>query len=93
MNRLLTIFLLCALLSVSAWSQEAEEALPDGLPEEAEVIEAEVTEADEVPEEPEPDPEFDETGLDEQGFANEDDDFDPSEKIPTDQSIEFPTDI
>jgi len=37
--------------------------------------------------------EFDETGLDEQGFADEDDDFRPSEVIPTDQSIEFPTDI
>ena len=88
MNRLLTIFLLCALLSVSAWSQETEDAVPDGLPEEAEVIAAE-----DVSEEPEPEPEFDETGLDEQGFADEDDDFDPSEKIPTDQSIEFPTDI
>ena len=37
--------------------------------------------------------EFDEAGLDEQGFADEDDDFRPSEVIPTDQSIEFPTDI
>jgi hypothetical protein len=37
--------------------------------------------------------EFDETGLDEQGFADEDDDFRPSEVIPTDQSIDFPTDI
>ena len=37
--------------------------------------------------------EFDEAGLDEQGFSDEDDDFRPSEVIPTDQSIEFPTDI
>jgi hypothetical protein len=37
--------------------------------------------------------EFDEAGLDDQGFADEDDDFRPSEVIPTDQSIEFPTDI
>lgn len=36
---------------------------------------------------------YDETGLDEQGFADEDDDFDPSEEIPTDQSIDFPVDI
>ena len=50
--------------------------------------------------EPEPEPEleeelvdYDETGLDEQGFADEDDDFDPSEEIPTDQSIDFPVDI
>ena len=37
--------------------------------------------------------EFDEAGLDDQGFSDEDDDFRPSEVIPTDQSIEFPTDI
>jgi hypothetical protein len=46
--------------------------------------------------EPEPEEEpvdYDETGLDEQGFADEDDDFDPSEEIPTDQSIDFPVDI
>ena len=37
--------------------------------------------------------EFDEAGLDEQGFTDEDDEFRPSEVIPTDQSIDFPTDI
>lgn len=53
------------------------------------------TASDAVPEpEPEEEPvDFDETGLDEQGFADEDDDFDPSEEIPTDQSIDFPADI
>ncbi len=36
----------------------------------------------------------DDSDLDEQGFANdEDDDFIPSEDISTDQSIAFPTDI
>jgi hypothetical protein len=85
------ILLLSAFLSVPAWTQESEEpAVPAD-------TDSEVTVADEpeAPEEPapEPEPEFDETGLDEQGFADEDDDFDPSETIPTDQSIEFPTDI
>jgi len=37
--------------------------------------------------------EIDESGLDEQGFTDEDDDFRPSEEIPADQSIPFPTDI
>lgn len=37
--------------------------------------------------------EIDESGLDEQGFSDEDDDFRPSEEIPADQSIPFPTDI
>lgn len=85
MNRLPIILLFAALLSAPALSQEAdEEALPD---EPAMELEPE-------PEvEAEPDPEFDESGLDEQGFADEDDDFDPTETIPTDQSIEFPTDI
>lgn len=36
----------------------------------------------------------DDSDLDEQGFADgNDDDFIPSEEIPTDQSIAFPTDI
>ena len=43
---------------------------------------------------PEPEAEeIDETGLDEQGFTDEDDDFRPSEVVPADQSIPFPTDI
>ncbi len=46
-----------------------------------------------MPTQEEAEPEFDETGLDEQGFEDRDDDFRPSEEIPTDQSIEFPTDI
>jgi hypothetical protein len=54
--------------------------------------------APEAEPEPEPEPEeepvdYDETGLDEQGFSDEDDDFDPTEVIPTDQSIDFPADI
>ena len=47
-----------------------------------------------VAETPEPEAEeVDESGLDEQGFTDEDDDFRPSEDIPADQSIPFPTDI
>jgi len=37
--------------------------------------------------------EVDDSDLDEQGFADEDNDFRPSEDIPADQSIPFPTDI
>ena len=50
------------------------------------------TEAAAQPDDPE-EPEFDDTGLDVQGFEDLDDDFRPSEEIPADQSIEFPTDI
>ena len=75
------------LLSLSTWAQETDDA---GVADETAVADEPM-----VPDEPEPEPEpeFDETGLDEQGFANEDDDFDPTETIPTDQSIDFPTDI
>jgi hypothetical protein len=35
----------------------------------------------------------DDADLDEQGYKDQDDDFRPSEDIPADQSIAFPTDI
>ena len=35
----------------------------------------------------------DDSDLDEQGYQNQDDDFKPSEDIPADQSVAFPTDI
>lgn len=51
--------------------------------------EADATESVEEPEESE-----DDSDLDEQGYSNtEDDDFVPSEDIPADQAIPFPTDI
>ena len=89
MIRLPIIPLLGLLLLLPAWAQETSdaEAVDDTT-----VIDEPLV-ADEPEPEPEPEPEFDETGLDEQGFANEDDDFDPTETIPTDQSIDFPTDI
>jgi hypothetical protein len=79
-------------LSMNVRSQDVEEQSTDS---EAEATEVEENEAA-AETEPEPEEErieFDETGLDEQGFSNEDDDFAPSEDIPTDQSIEFPADI
>lgn len=86
MYRLILISLLCTLFAAPAWPQESDdEPALEGTAEEG-VVEAADVEA-------EPEPDFDETGLDEQGFADEDDDFDPSEDIPSDQSIEFPTDI
>jgi hypothetical protein len=67
----------------------------DADPDTDETLQDVAAEAEAEPEE-EPEEElveFDETGLDEQGFSDEDDDFDPSETIPTDQSIDFPADI
>jgi hypothetical protein len=89
----LTRFLFALILGVfiagPAWAQQSDEQV-DGAEaaEDADLATDEAT--DEADAETE---EFDETGLDEQGFSDEDDDFRPSEIIPTDQSIDFPTDI
>jgi hypothetical protein len=91
--RLLLILMLSMFLSAPVLAQEADEGpVLDDASDEV-IAEDELDVASEPEPEPEPEPEFDETGLDEQGFANEDDDFDPTEEIPTDQSIDFPTDI
>jgi hypothetical protein len=88
--RLILIPLLCTWIAAPAWSQENDdEPAIEATAEEGAADEADVK----AEPEPEPEPDFDETGLDEQGFADEDDDFDPTEEIPSDQSIEFPTDI
>ena len=76
------------LLMAPALAQESE---PDTDTEETVEDVAPVAEPEDEPEEEPVD--YDETGLDEQGFADEDDDFDPTEVIPTDQSIDFPADI
>ncbi len=88
-------FLLTTILGVTLagpmWAQEADEQVGD-----TEVVEDTNPAIEEPTDEAEAEvetEEFDEAGLDEQGFSDEDDDFRPSEVIPTDQSIEFPTDI
>lgn len=86
MYRFLLFLLVGLLMALPLAAQDAE---PDEGAEEV---------LQEAAAEPEPQPEeepveYDETGLDEQGFADEDDDFDPTEEIPTDQSIDFPADI
>jgi len=93
LTRFLLTLMLGLLIAGPVWAQQSDEQV-DG----AEVapdaeLAADETDVDaEAKAEAEAE-EFDETGLDEQGFADEDDDFRPSEVIPTDQSIEFPTDI
>lgn len=82
--RYLPILLSSFLLAFAAMAQDVDTEASD------EEQAAEAVPGDEPEEEL---VDFDETGLDEQGFADEDDDFDPSEEIPTDQSIDFPVDI
>lgn len=91
-------FVIALLSGPPAWSQEppADEPAPPG--EGADAV------AGEGPEEPAPgEPESDESGpdvgldeipeLDQQTHENDDDEFIPTEEIPVDQSIPFPTDI
>jgi hypothetical protein len=67
-----------AFLVIPAWAQDQD-------PEPEETEETEETRVE--------DEEVDDSDLDEQGFSDEDNDFRPSEDIPADQSIPFPTDI
>jgi len=103
LTRFLLTLMLGAFIAGPAWAQQSDEQdtdlAADEATDEADIggdadadAESESEAEAEVEEEEEPE-EFDEAGLDEQGFSNEDDDFRPSEVIPTDQSIEFPTDI
>lgn len=96
MTRFLHTLILSVLFAGTAWAQQSDEQ-GDGA-EVADAIEAADLATDEVTDETDVEvdaetEEIDEAGLDEQGFSDEDDDFRPSEVIPTDQSIEFPTDI
>ena len=108
MTRFLLTLILGVFIAGPAWAQQADEQV-DGaeVADETDLAADEVTDVDvDVDAEAEAQAqadaaaaaeaeaeEFDEAGLDEQGFSDEDDDFRPSEVIPTDQSIEFPTDI
>lgn len=107
MTRFLLTLMLGVLIAGPVWAQQSDEQVDgaevaqdaelaaDETDVEAEAIaaaEAKAKAAAEAKAEAEAE-EFDEAGLDDQGFADEDDDFRPSEVIPTDQSIEFPTDI
>ena len=87
MQRLLLAVALITILAVTAWSQDT------GTPDESE-SEEQVTTQDVAAVADEEEEAIDETGLDDESYADiEDDDFRPSEDIPADQSIPFPTDI
>ena len=95
MTRFLLTLMLGVFIAGPAWAQQSDEQDADLVADEAtDETDAEAEAEEEVEEEVEEETEeYDEAGLDEQGFSNEDDDFRPSEVIPTDQSIDFPTDI
>ena len=82
MHRFLIMLFLGAILAAASWGQDA---VPDESSE-TEDTQVEADEADEAEIE-------DDSDLDEQIYSDADDDFTPSEEIPADQSIAFPTDI
>ena len=82
MHRFLIALLLGTILAAASWAQDAD--TDEGAEAEETQVEAdEVNEAEDV----------DDSDLDEQTYSDADDDFRPSENIPADQSIAFPTDI
>ena len=86
MPRFVLTTMLAMLLSNYAWSQTAEsDAEPETDPQAGQTAE-ELAAEDEV--------EIDDADLDQGSYADaEEEDFVPTEDIPTDQSIPFPTDI
>jgi hypothetical protein len=99
LTRFLLTLMLGVFIAVPVWGQQADEQADVADATEAteldaaEPAEEAVADVDAEAEAEVETEEFDEAGLDEQGFSDEDDDFRPSEVIPTDQSIDFPTDI
>ena len=82
MHRFLIALLLGTMLAAASWAQDADS--DDGAEAEDTQVDAdEVDEAEDV----------EDSDLDEQTYSDVDDDFRPSERIPADQSIAFPTDI
>jgi hypothetical protein len=83
--RFLYLLIVSWFFAAPAWAQGPADEADETQATEVDTEEIDTAEVEAV--------EIDETGLDEQGFSDEDDDFRPSEDIPADQSIAFPTDI
>lgn len=105
MSKILTWPLMCILLATPAWSQEPGPAEPDvtspAEPIAAEPIAGETTAGDEIGEDSVMDALEDgadvddelNADLDEQGYEEDEDEFVPTEEIPADEPIPFPSNI
>lgn len=83
------IFLLTLILAFPAWTQQEEAAGQAADTEEAASGVAGAEEAGEMADEEE----IDDSDLDEQTYEEDDDDFVPTEEIPADEPIPFPSNI
>ena len=91
MPKILTTLLLAIILACPAWTQEDPSS---GEP--ADTTEAEsgdTTAADASAEADAEEEEIDDSDLDEQTYEEDDDDFVPTEEIPADEPIPFPSNI
>jgi len=87
LHHFLIALFLGTILAAASWAQDTN-------PDEADETENTQVEANEVEDAADEDAEgIDDSDLDEQTYSDADDDFRPSEDIPADQSIAFPTDI
>ena len=93
MTRIILVLLTALFFSAPSWGQESQSAEPGTAdPESAEAAKQET--ADQDSGETAASEEDPLAGLDEPGYDDEDeDDFVPTEEIPYDQDIPFPTDI
>jgi hypothetical protein len=78
-HRFLIALFLGTMLAAASWAQDTDS--DEGGPTEETQVEADEADTE------------DDSDLDEQIYSDADDDFRPSEEIPADQSIAFPTDI
>jgi len=86
-HHILIALFLGTFLAAASWAQDTDS-------DEADETENTQVEANEVEDAEDEDAEdIDDSDLDEQTYSDADDDFRPSEDIPADQSIAFPTDI
>lgn len=96
MSKTLLTTLLALFLASPVWSQESEvgsvsgEPPPDAGDVSAEAAVPEETAEDEQSDDAE---EIDDSDLDEQTYEEDEDDFVPTEEIPVDQPIPFPSNI
>ena len=81
MPKILRIFLLAALLALPAFAQDEE------------AVEQPAAEADGVEAEDVDDADVDDADLDEQTYEEDEDDFVPTQEIPSDEPIAFPSNI
>jgi len=88
MPKLLLTLLVAFFITGPAWPQDVDSS-GDAAPSATEVTEPEVTE----PEPAEEVTEIDDSDLDIQTYEEDDDDFVPSEEIPADVPIPFPSNI